>query len=37
MSIRFAIITCSDTRSIEEDTAGAALATLIEEQGWQLV
>lgn len=37
MSIRFAIITCSDTRSIEEDTAGAALETLIEEQGWQLV
>ena len=36
MSIRFAIITCSDTRTIEEDTAGAALAALIEEQGWQL-
>ncbi len=36
MSIRFAIITCSDTRSFEEDTAGAALATLIEEQGWQV-
>ena len=37
MSIRFAIITCSDTRTLEEDTAGAALAALIEEQGWQVV
>ena len=37
MSIRFAIITCSDTRTLEEDTEGAALAALIEEQGWQVV
>lgn len=35
--IRFAIITCSDTRSIEEDTAGAALEELIEAQGWTVV
>ena len=34
---RFAIITCSDTRKIEQDTAGAALRSLVEEQGWQVV
>lgn len=34
---RFAIITCSDTRGIEQDTAGAALCSLVEEQGWQVV
>lgn len=34
MDIKFAIITCSTTRSIEEDTAGARLAQLIEGQGW---
>ncbi len=34
--MRFAIITCSDTRSIEEDTAGARLKELILEQGWTL-
>ena len=32
--LRFAIVTCSDTRSIEEDTAGAALESLIAENGW---
>lgn len=37
MSIRFAIITCSDTRTIEEDTAGARLRELIEERGWAIV
>ncbi len=36
MSIRFAIITCSDTRSIDQDTAGAALEELIREQGWEV-
>lgn len=36
-AFRFAIITCSDTRKIEEDTAGAALRSLVEEQGWQVV
>ena len=30
----FAIITCSDTRGPECDTAGDALESLIEEQGW---
>ena len=33
----FAIITCSDTRSEKEDTAGAALETLIAERGWTCV
>ena len=33
--LTFAIITCSDTRSIKEDTAGAALETLITERGWK--
>lgn len=32
-----AIITCSDTRSIAEDTAGAALEELTREAGWDLV
>lgn len=36
MSIRFAIITCSDTRSMKEDEAGDALARLISDAGWQL-
>ncbi len=36
MAIRFAIITCSDTRGIKEDTAGAALEELIREQGWEV-
>lgn len=34
MNITFAIITCSSTRSFEEDTAGAALEELIKAQGW---
>ncbi|MBE6472903.1 MAG: MogA/MoaB family molybdenum cofactor biosynthesis protein [Coriobacteriaceae bacterium] len=34
-SLKFAIVTCSDTRSIEEDTAGAALEELIVENGWE--
>lgn len=33
--IRFAIITCSDTRGIKQDTAGAALEELIAEKGWE--
>lgn len=32
----FSIITCSDTRDIAQDTAGAALKSLIEAQGWQV-
>ncbi len=34
MNINFAIITCSDTRSIEEDSAGARLEELIRDNGW---
>lgn len=33
--ISFAIVTCSDTRSMREDTAGAALEALIGENGWE--
>ena len=35
--IRFAIITCSSTRSIDEDTAGAELKRRILIEGWELV
>ena len=31
---RIAIVTCSDTRGMRQDTAGAALEELIAEQGW---
>lgn len=31
----FCIITCSDTRGIKQDTAGAALEALVEENGWE--
>ena len=33
-TLTFAIITCSDTRSMKQDTAGAALEGLIVENGW---
>lgn len=33
--LRFAIITCSDTRNEEEDTAGALLKERILQQGWE--
>ena len=32
--ITFAIITCSDTRGMKQDTAGAALERLIADNGW---
>ena len=32
--ITFAIITCSDTRGMKQDTAGAALEQLIADSGW---
>ena len=32
--ITLSIITCSDTRSMKQDTAGAALEALIAEEGW---
>lgn len=37
MDIKFAIVTCSDTRTIERDEAGAELAELIEGAGWRVV
>ncbi len=33
-ALTFAIVTCSDTRDISQDTAGAALETLIDAEGW---
>lgn len=33
--ISFAIVTCSDTRGMRQDTAGAALEALIGENGWE--
>ncbi len=32
---KFAIVTCSDTRGMKQDTAGAALESLIAEAGWE--
>ena len=37
MDIKFAIVTCSDTRAIEQDEAGSALVGLIEGAGWHVV
>lgn len=34
-NITFAIITCSDTRGMKQDTAGAALEQLIADKGWE--
>ena len=36
-ALRFALVTCSDTRSMAEDSAGDALAELIAAKGWDLV
>ncbi|MBQ9020402.1 MAG: MogA/MoaB family molybdenum cofactor biosynthesis protein [Eggerthellaceae bacterium] len=36
MDIWFGIVTASDTRGFEQDTAGEALEALIAEQGWKL-
>lgn len=35
--LRIGIITCSDTRSEADDTAGKALIALSEEHGWRVV
>ena len=35
--VRVAIITCSDTRTIDSDSAGAALAAMSAERGWAVV
>lgn len=37
VDVKFAIITCSDTRSMREDTAGAALEELIRDEGWEVL
>jgi molybdenum cofactor synthesis domain-containing protein len=37
MNVDFAIITCSSTRSYEEDTAGAALEERIRANGWTVL
>ena len=34
MDIRIAIVTCSDTRDLSADEAGAALEELIAQEGW---
>lgn len=34
--MKFAIITCSDTRSEAEDTAGQALVSLINQNDWEV-
>ena len=36
MDISFAIITCSSTRTLSEDTAGAALEERIRKNGWSI-
>ncbi len=36
-SLSVAILTCSDTRSLAEDSAGAALKGLCESRGWTVV
>lgn len=33
--LRFALVTCSDTRDLKRDTAGAALEALISQYGWE--
>lgn len=35
--VRVAVITCSDTRTIETDSAGRALVSMSEERGWTVV
>jgi molybdopterin adenylyltransferase len=35
--LRMGIVTCSDTRSEAEDTAGAALRSLAAQRGWEVV
>ena len=36
MDIKIAIVTCSDTRDLAQDEAGAALEGLAAEAGWAL-
>jgi len=37
IALKFAIITCSDTRTLETDEAGHALTSLIEDKGWEVI
>lgn len=37
MDVTVAILTCSDTRSIAEDSAGAALAAMCTAHGWRVI
>lgn len=37
MTLRIAIVTCSDTRSLAEDAAGYALEELITANGWTCI
>mgnify|MGYP002711233075 CR=1 FL=1 len=34
MELKISIVTCSDTRDLAQDEAGAALEELIAAQGW---
>lgn len=36
-SITFSVITCSDTRSLEQDSAGLGLVSLINGRGWKCI
>lgn len=36
-ALRFAVVTCSDSRSEKEDTAGSLLRELISSKGWECV
>ena len=36
-TLRFAVVTCSDSRSEKEDTAGSLLRELISSRGWECV
>ena len=37
LALKLGILTCSDTRGPEQDTAGRALRMLAEERGWSVV
>jgi len=36
MVLRIGVLTCSDTRTEESDTSGAALRSLVTERGWDV-
>ena len=37
MELKISIVTCSDTRDLAQDEAGAALEELIKAQGWTVI